>query len=315
MGSNLFKKNIFGLTFILGFLSFASLTLASTLDLTSSSLNYKVGDTIYIKAIVKSDSSINAISSKISYSKDFVSLSSISKAGSIISLWAQEPKFSNNTGVASLEGVILSGYSGNYGDVVTLVFKANKEGQAEVKFSDVSILANDGSGTDVFSGSLSSVYLKIDKAVEIPKSKTSVDVPVVEKPKTIEKIEDVKEKIVEVTETAVEKVGEVEITNSLPKYSLLITIIVLLSITLASFIIFTFFFFVKLRKYFKNKIIKTEIIIDKNFKNLEEDINLKIEHNSKENGKISKEEVDISDEVVSIKNEIIKEVDAVEKEL
>lgn len=295
--------------------SFAS---ASSVDLTTSSLNYKVGDTIQIRVQIKSDVSINAVSSKIYYSKDNISLSSISKSGSIISLWAQEPKFSNALGSAELEGVVLSGYTGNGGNIATLIFRANKEGQAEVKLSDVSILANDGNGTDVFSGSLSTVYLNIEKVAEVA---IAENIPVKEKAKVIEKmkdsainIEESKDKIVDVAQVAVEKVEEVEVSNNLPKYSFLVTIIILLLVILIFVIIFTFIFLMKIRKYFKDKFSKTEVIINKNFNNLEKDINSRIEHNSKESGKIIKEEIDISDEISKTKNEIIKEVVVVEKE-
>lgn len=304
--------------FTLAFSLVYSFAVAATVDLTSSSLNYKVGDTIQIRVQVKSDVSINAVSSKIYYSKENISLSSISKSGSIISLWAQEPKFSNALGSADLEGVVLSGYTGNSGNIVTLMFRANKEGQAEVKLSDVSVLANNGDGTDVFSGSLSTLYLNIEKGAEVSRAE---NVPAKETTKVVEKtrdsatkIEESKDKIVEVAQVAVEKVEEVEVANSLPKYSFLVTIIILLLIVLIFVIIFAFILLMKIRKYFKDKFVKTEVIINKNFSNLEKDINSRIEHNSKESGKIIKEEVDISDEIAKTKNEIIKEVIVVEKE-
>ena len=123
---------------------------AATIGFSPSSGSYNVGDTINIKVYVGTNSqSINAISANVKFPNDILSLSSISKVGSIINLWAQEPSFSNSDGVASFEGVILNGYSGNSGNAVTLVFKVKAIGTAEIQFNTASVLANDGNGTEV----------------------------------------------------------------------------------------------------------------------------------------------------------------------
>jgi hypothetical protein len=123
---------------------------AATIGFSPSSGTYRVGDTINLKVYIGAESkSVNAVSAYIKFSKDILSLSSISKVGSIINLWAQEPSFSNGDGLASFEGVILNGYTGNSGDAVTLVFKAKSSGEAKITFNNASVLANDGNGTDV----------------------------------------------------------------------------------------------------------------------------------------------------------------------
>lgn len=286
----------------------------SNLILTTSKLNYSVGDAIVVKIQVKSDVSINAISSKIHFSKDIISLSSISKSNSLINLWAKEPRYSNNEGEASLEGVILNGYVGKEGNVVSLIYKANREGQAEIRLLDTSILANDGDGTNVFSGLLATMNLKINKSMVAP-SKVSDSQTKMADNENNTNTEKITDKVVEVAEEAIEKVEEVEITNSLPRYSLLVTMIIILLMILALILIFIILFILRVRRYINNKLKKAEIIIGNNFKKLEKDINLRIEQNSKESGKILKDDIEINDKIIKTEGEIIKEIVHLEKEL
>jgi hypothetical protein len=126
--------------------------LAATINLNPANGLYKVGDTIYLNVSISSDTSVNAVAAKISYPTDLLTLSSISKDKSIVSLYAQQPLYSNIEGIATFEGVILYGYTGDSGNILTLVFKAKNIGTANIKFNTASILANDGEGTETLSG-------------------------------------------------------------------------------------------------------------------------------------------------------------------
>jgi hypothetical protein len=146
-------KNIYKIILFLVFTFSFNLVNASTLSLTPEGGAYRVGDTIVVRVIVSSnDQSINAVSSRISYSQDKLSLSSISKSGSVISIWAQDPSFSNTSGAASFEGVILNGYTGSGAKIVTMTFIAKSVGDANINFVASSVLANDGEGTNTLSG-------------------------------------------------------------------------------------------------------------------------------------------------------------------
>lgn len=184
---------------------------AATLGFSSASSSYKVGDTINVKVYVNSSlKSINAISANIKYSNDILSLSSISKTGSIINLWAQEPLFSNTTGIASLEGVVLSGYNGTSGNIVTLVFKAKTTGVASIKFNSGSVLANDGNGTEVLSS-------KGTSTLNILAAQTPI---IPSTPSSLKKITDNKEEVI--TKDPIEDTTIVisEIKNKSSQYSL-----------------------------------------------------------------------------------------------
>jgi hypothetical protein len=187
---NMHKKIILRLILAVFFFTLyfhASSALASTINLSPSAGSYNVGDTIRVRVAVSSTVSINAVSGTISYPASLLSLTSISKAGSLVSLWAQEPSYSNASGTASFEGVILNGYTGANGTVITLIFKAKSEGTASLNFTRASILANDGNGTETVSGKgISS--LSISKAI----AKKEEPKPVVIVKNTTIKIEEIK---------------------------------------------------------------------------------------------------------------------------
>jgi len=168
------KKNnlIYSLILIILFiLSFSAPQAHASSDLGFSFNNgkYNVGDSINIKVVISSDKSINAISGKISFPNHLLTLSSVSKNGSIIDLWAEEPSYSNKTGTVSFGGVMLNGFSGNKGVVINLVFKAKAIGTATINLTEGSVLANDGLGTDIISSKGKSVITINEEQVIINK--------------------------------------------------------------------------------------------------------------------------------------------------
>ncbi len=128
---------------------------AATLSLSPGVGSYHVGSAINVRVLVDSGGqSINAISGNVTFSNDTLTLESISKSG-IVTLWAQNPSYANASGTASFQGVVLNGYTGSSGTIVTLLFKAKAAGTATVAFSGsgTSVLLNDGQGTNALSGS------------------------------------------------------------------------------------------------------------------------------------------------------------------
>ncbi len=128
---------------------------AATLYFSPASGTYTSGDSFSVVVYVSStDQSMNAMSGTVSFPKDSLTVTSLSKSGSITSLWAQEPTFSNSSGTVTFEGVILNpGYVGNRGKVITINFRAKGTGSVPLSISRGSVLANDGSGTEIFTGS------------------------------------------------------------------------------------------------------------------------------------------------------------------
>lgn len=128
---------------------------------------------------------INAVSAAISFPTDQLSIVSISKAGSIIALWAEEPSYSNAVGTARFEGVILNpGFSGARGKVVSIRFAKKTTGQSTIRLTAGSVLANDGMATNVLQNLGSATFTLAATAVLVPQTTTpaavvSVDAPVI----------------------------------------------------------------------------------------------------------------------------------------
>lgn len=133
---------------------------ADTLFLSPSTGTSAVGRVLSVKVYVSSPSqAVNAFSASIKFPKDKLKVDSISKAGSIVSLWVEEPTFSNTDGTIKFEGVIPNpGYTGSSGTLVTINFRPLAIGSAEVKFSGGAVLANDGNGTNILRNSIGATY-------------------------------------------------------------------------------------------------------------------------------------------------------------
>ena len=124
---------------------------AAELYLSPLSGSHSVGSNFAVSVyVLSSDQAINAVSGAISFPQNKLEIESLSKTGSIVSMWAQEPSFSNSDGTVSFEGIIPNpGFIGASGEIITINFKVKSIGSALITFSSGSVLANDGSGTDV----------------------------------------------------------------------------------------------------------------------------------------------------------------------
>ena len=135
------------------FLFFSTLqsTSAANLVISPSSVSTKVGKSFSVDVLVNNNiDAINAASAVISFPADALKIVSVSKKDSFITLWAEEPVFSNEKGTLSLEGVALNpGFNKASGKVLTINFKALQAGNVSVAVKSGSVLANDGNATDV----------------------------------------------------------------------------------------------------------------------------------------------------------------------
>lgn len=114
--------------------------------------SFDEGEEFLVSIKVSTDFPINTIKTNLYFPQDKLSVMDISKAGSIFTLWPQEPKFSNDTGIISFIGGVPSpGFTGTNGQIISIRFKAISSGIAKLNFGESAILANDGHGTDIFS--------------------------------------------------------------------------------------------------------------------------------------------------------------------
>jgi hypothetical protein len=74
----------------------------------------------------------------------------INKNASILTMWVEDPKFSNSSGSITLNGGVPNpGFVGSSGEIVSVVFRAKKTGTASLVFGDSAVRQNDGLGTDI----------------------------------------------------------------------------------------------------------------------------------------------------------------------
>ena len=143
------------------FIIWPALAQAASLYFSPSSGTYSVGSAFSVSVYVSSaDQAMNAASGVISFPSDKLEAISLSKSGSIITLWVQEPTFSNTLGTINFEGIVLNpGFTGSAGKIITVNFKTKAVGSAPVTFSSGSVLANDGKGTNILASMSSGSYV------------------------------------------------------------------------------------------------------------------------------------------------------------
>ena len=145
----------------------AHLVLASALWLVAATCNaailsipakgtYSAGQTFSVPVEVSTaqDAPLNAVSGILSFPNNLQAVA-VDKSG-IINFWVHEPTISNSSGTISFEGVSLNpGFVGEHGIVLTVTFKALSAGVAPLSFPSASVLANDGSGTEILTNAQS----------------------------------------------------------------------------------------------------------------------------------------------------------------
>ncbi len=114
-----------------------------------------VGDQIPVTLEISTKTPVNAVGGTIVFSADTLTVESISRITSSVDLWAEEPFYSNEQGVLNFSGGIIGAKAEApiIGNVFVVNFRVLKEGKATVAMRDGQLLANNGEGTNVISGS------------------------------------------------------------------------------------------------------------------------------------------------------------------
>jgi hypothetical protein len=177
---------------------------AATLYLSPASGAHTVGDVVTVTMLVNTEGQAsNSVEAVLAYPTKFFEVVSISKFNSILSLWVEEPAFSNSSGSITLSGGLPTpGYTGTAGKIVSVTFKAKTAGSASFIFSSGSVRANDGLGTDLLRLSSGATFT-ISAPVKVEPAPAPKPAPVVvPKPEPVEEpapepvIEEVPEPVV-----------------------------------------------------------------------------------------------------------------------
>jgi len=172
---------------------------SATLFVSPSSSSVVAGNIFTVNIVVNTEGqNINTSDAVIQFPTDLLQVVSVSKGSSIFSLWVEDPNFSNTTGQISFNGGIANpGYLGNYGQLISITFKTKKSGTASLLFSDSSVRANDGLGTDVLTSKTGASFTITNPVVPVvPAKPVTPPVVVPEKQTVPEVIVEPKEEVV-----------------------------------------------------------------------------------------------------------------------
>src|SRR3989344_4010226 len=105
---------------------------------------------------IKADSlgePVNAVRGVLTFPRDRLEIIGISKIGSILNLWVEEPRFSNVDGTLKFQGGVPNpGFMGSGGTVLHVIFRAKSAGATSLILKEGEGLANDGKATNILVG-------------------------------------------------------------------------------------------------------------------------------------------------------------------
>lgn len=167
------KKITVAILLIISLLFAPDIAKAATLFFSPSNSTYDINDSFDVGLYVNSDGqSINAAQANISFPADLLEVTNVSSSG-IFTHWVPVvPNYSNINGTISFGGGLIGGptggYNGNSGLIITISFRAKSSGTANVSMGGASVLANDGTGSDLLTGTGLGTYIIAEAGVEPP---------------------------------------------------------------------------------------------------------------------------------------------------
>lgn len=129
---------------------FPNLCKASEMFFAPESSTVAKGDLVKINLFLAAgEDRINAAEGKLIFSSGTLSVLNINFSNSVLNFWPEQPYLQKN-GVVSFSGVTPGGFDGSAGKnlLFTVVFKAIKEGRADLRIENASALKDDGAGTE-----------------------------------------------------------------------------------------------------------------------------------------------------------------------
>jgi hypothetical protein len=120
--------------------------------------SYSVGQTFTVAVRVSpAGSSINAVEAGLKFNPAVLSVVSVSKDGSIFSLWTTEPTFSNTAGTVTFGGGSPAPFTAQ-SNLLNVTFRTIAAGSGSLTVANASVLAADGRGTDVYKNGSPGTY-------------------------------------------------------------------------------------------------------------------------------------------------------------
>jgi hypothetical protein len=113
-----------------------------------------VGDAVPIRLEMFTKTPVNAVGGTVTYQPEILHANSITRTTSVIDLWSEEPLIAHTDGTIHWSGgIVTQSTDGSArGPVFVMNFRALTSGRSRLAIKDGALLANDGEGTNVFSG-------------------------------------------------------------------------------------------------------------------------------------------------------------------
>lgn len=134
---------------------------AATLYFSPSSGSFFVGSTFDVSVFLNTEgNSINAVQIDVKFPPELLQVVTPTTGKSFITVWADQPFFSNKDGLISLKGGVLSpGINTSAGLASTITFRVKAPGVAKISFlSSSKVLLADGQGTNILKISVPAEY-------------------------------------------------------------------------------------------------------------------------------------------------------------
>lgn len=147
----------------------ATAVLAANFSLSPATGNYATQNNFVVSIEVNTDQAINGVEGSLSFPTNKLEVIGLDKSHSVMSIWVQEPSFSNSGTQGSIHFSAIKlnpGFVGSKGNVLNITFKVKDAGVANLTFSSGSILANDGKGSNILNAFGSGVYSLVAKNLQ-----------------------------------------------------------------------------------------------------------------------------------------------------
>lgn len=151
---------------------FSSSAQSASLYLSPYSGTFFIGSTFDVSVFVNTEeNNINAVEVNLKFPSELLQVTSPTAGASFVSIWADQPSYSNKDGVISFKGgVPTPGIKTSAGLVSTITFRAKAPGIATVFFLDTSkVLLADGKGTNILKSTANGEYNLVLQPPEGPK--------------------------------------------------------------------------------------------------------------------------------------------------
>lgn len=131
---------------------------SASLYLSPSSNSVNVDDSFTVVVYVSTDTAMNSAEATVTFPTHLLQVTSVSQSG-IISLWAEQPAYSNSKGTVTFAGGLPNpGYTGKSGKLISITFKAKAAGKAKVAITGGSVLENSANANELLTSQGSGTY-------------------------------------------------------------------------------------------------------------------------------------------------------------